>query len=303
MNKLMNNLLLAIIVAGGLVACGGGGSSNDDSMPLGNGMLSINITDAPIDSATEVVVKFDAIEINPQSGELITVTFSAPKMLDLLSLQNGETAPLLQDQILPAGDYSWIRLMVDADQGEIDSYIKFMDGSMHSLYVPSGSNTGLKLNRGFTIAAGASINFTLDFDLRKSVHMPMNNSDDYFLRPTIRMMDHTEVGTISGYILPSVVADASCQAGLSVYAYNNADVAPDDEGSATSPLTSSMPEYDATNDRYSYSLSYLLAGDYTIAVTCDADMDDAEVDETEWGYITKANATVTINQVTQLNFE
>ncbi|WP_196139114.1 DUF4382 domain-containing protein [Aliikangiella sp. G2MR2-5] len=286
---------IALALGVSLVACGG--SDSDQT-----GTLALSVTDAPIDGATEVVVTFNGVEIKPQNGGSTIINFDEPKTIDLFALQNGETAPLLQNTTLDAGEYNWIRLVVDADQGEIDSYISFEDGSTHSLYIPSGSNTGLKLNSGFTIAAGATANFTIDFDLRKSVHKPAAEGQDYMLRPSLRILDNTEVGEISGFIAPSVVEDASCEDGLAVYAYSGADVTADDEGSATPPITSAMPEYDANNDRYNYTLSFLLAGDYTVAVTCDADLDDPQSDD-DWTSIAASNVTVTVDQTTELNFE
>ena len=281
------------------IGCGSSSSSQD------TGLLTVNVTDAPLTGVTEVVVTFTGVELNPQSGDRIVIEYDEPRTIDLFALQNGDTAPLLQNEELPAGEYNWIRLQVDADRGEMDSYISFEGGDSYSLYVPSGSQTGLQLNRGFTIAAGRSANFTLDFDLRKSVHMPGNNSDDYFLRPTIRMLDNTEVGTISGTIAPSVVSDVSCESGMAVYAYDGLDTAADDEGSATSPVVSAMPEYDADNDIYNFTFAFMLAGDYTLAVTCDADNDDPETDESadDWSAIASQNATVVVDQQTDVAFE
>jgi hypothetical protein len=288
---------LAALLIFFLIACDGSSNST--------GSLSLNVTDAPVDGATEVIVKFDAIELNPVQGENVTITFEEPQSIDLLALQNGITAPLLQNEILEAGDYNWMRLAVDADQGEIDSFISFEDGSTYSLYIPSGSNTGLKVNRPFTIPAGGNANFTIDFDLRKSIHKPGNSSDDYKLRPTLRITDNTEVGEISGFISSSVVSDDSCSEGLAVYLYAGVEITPDDEGSVISPITSVIPDYDNVNDQYIYQASFLLAGDYTVAITCDADNDDPEIDENEmdWSAIVSADASVSIDQTTELNFE
>lgn len=288
--------LPALFFVLGLLGC------SSDSSEEGN--LSVSITDAPLDGATEVVVKFDAIEVKPKEGESINIIFNEPQSVDLLSLQFGLSWPLIQNESLEAGEYVWIRLAVDADEGEMDSYISFEDGSSYSLSIPSGNTTGLKLNRPFTISAGGNTNFTIDFDLRKSVHMRGNSSDDYFLRPTLRITDNTQVGSISGYITSSFAAAETCNEGLAVYAYAG-DVTPDDEGSSFPPLTSAAPIYNAENDRYEYQVSYLLAGEYTVAVTCDGDNDDPETDESEldWTVIESKNMSVEIDTDSQLNFE
>jgi len=299
----------ASILAVGIVACGGSSSSDSPEIYsdeiIGTGTLSLSITDGPVDSAAEVVVIFNAVELKPEEGSSFTITFDEPQSIDLLALQNGESAPLLQNEVLTAGNYNWMRLAVDADKDEMDSYITLDDGTTHSLYVPSGSETGLKLNRNFTIAAGRAVNFMIDFDLRKSVLEPNGQSSDYKLKPTLRVTDMTEVGGISGYIAGSLVTDASCNEGLAVYVYDGLGVTPDDEGSATTPVTSAIPTYDSLNDRFDYNLSFLSTGDYTVAVTCDADVDDPEVDEDDasWSSVASADSTVVVNQTTTLNFE
>jgi hypothetical protein len=297
MLKKINQFAIASCCAFSMLACN---SSTDlDSL----GTLSLSITDAPIDSATEVVVQFNAVELKPQEGESFTINFDTPQSIDLLALQNGTVAPLLDNQILDSGEYNWIRLSVSAEEGELDSYITFEDGASFSLSIPSGSNSGLKLNRPFIIPAGGVANFTIDFDLRKSITVSGNNSNDYKLRPTLRILDNSEVGTISGYITSSLVANQACEQGLAVYAYTGSNITPDDEGSVNSPLTSSMPEYDSNNDRYDYQLSFLPVGDYTVAVTCDADLDDPEIDDADWSSLVSQQIGVTENQISELNFE
>ena len=73
---------------------------------------------------------------------------------------------------MPAGDYEWIRLIVDNEQDVRDSYVVLTSGEECELRVPSGAESGLKLNRGFTLPADGSVALTIDFDLRKSIHAP-----------------------------------------------------------------------------------------------------------------------------------
>ena len=287
-----------------LSACGGS-SSDSDNTAGGNGSLTVAVTDAPVDGATEVVVVFDAIELKPKEGSSFTVTFDEAKSIDLLALQNGESEPLLDSESIDAGEYNWMRLMVTATEGVMDSYISFEDGLTYSLYIPSGDTTGLKLNRSFTVPAGGSASFIIDFDLRKSVINPGNNSDDYKLKPTLRIEDNSEVGGISGFIAASLVSDESCMEGLAVYVYSGTGIAADDEGSQTPPLASVIPEYNGDTDQYDYQLSFMAAGDYTVAITCDADNDDPETDEneTDWSAIASADASVVVDETTETNFE
>src|ERR1044072_3218765 len=150
-----------------LAACSGGGGSGNET-----GRLSLAITDAPVDDASNVVVQFSGVAFKRagEAAEVVQDLTPSPRQLDLLQYQEGRAALLLDGVTLPAGDYEWIRLVVDNDTGVRDSYIVLTDGSECELRVPSGAESGLKLNRGFTLPADGSVALTIDFDLRKSVH-------------------------------------------------------------------------------------------------------------------------------------
>src|SRR5688572_16831857 len=147
-----------------------------DDMPMGE--LSLSITDAPVDGATSVIVTFLGVELQPANGDRISVVYDAPRQIDLLALQGGLSEPLLDDLSVPAGPYAWLRLMVGASSGG-ESKITLLDGTTHPLVIPSGEESGLKLHGGMSVAAGGVSDFTVDFDLRKSVHLPMNPDGAY----------------------------------------------------------------------------------------------------------------------------
>ena len=79
--------------------------------------------------------------------------------------------------------------------------------------VPSGSQTGLKLVRGFTLLAGGSADFTIDFDLRKSVVDPKGGQGMH-LKPALRLIDNAQSGTITGTVAGELIASACADASL-----------------------------------------------------------------------------------------
>ena len=240
------------------------------------GTLNLAVTDAPVDGATAVVVTFDGVELQPMSGDRVSVVYDAPRQIDLLALQGGLAEPLLDGLTVPAGEYAWVRLMVGATRGSTESYIALDDGSIHSLYIPSGAESGLKLNGGMIVAAGGTADFTVDFDLRRSVHDPMGGSSDYILRPTLRLVDDIQVGRITGTVDPLLLGPA-CSA--AVYAYTGT-VTPDDVGgSGAQPISTAFVVTDATTGVSSYTLAFLPAGDYTVALTCMAAADAPSSDD------------------------
>ena len=285
-----------------LTAC----SSGD---PSSTGSLSIGVTDAPVDSADNVFVEFSGVEIKPADGDSISFDFTEkctdePTLckIDLLSLSNGASQQLLDGEIVPSGQYDWMRLMVKAEANVKDSYI-VIDGKEFELRIPSGAQSGLKLNKGFVVPAGGEANYTIDFDLRKSVHDPVGKSD-YILRPTLRMVDNTKTGTLSGSIDPDFFASGDCTGAVYVFFGDTID-APDDEdgeGFGPDPITSALVANDGVHN---YQVSLLSEGDYIIAFTCDALADDPEVDndDTTVSFPSTATVSITANSNTVYNFQ
>lgn len=277
-----------------LSACNGSGSDT--------GSMSLAVTDAPIDNATQVVVQFDGVELKPADGKIESFDFSEPKQIDLLAQQGGNSATLLDGVEVPAGDYNWIRLKITAESGKTDSYIKFADGATYPLYIPSGAQTGLKLVSGFTVPAGGSADFTIDFDLRKSVHLPGSSGADYMLKPALRLVDNVEVGSISGTVSNSLATQQGCTP--AVYVYSGADATPgdvNDSDTGTQPITTAQVTMDDATGNYTYKAGFLTAGDYTAAFTCDAGQDDPSTVDT-LNFTGTTNATVTANETTTVDF-
>ena len=132
-HQIRTGILLACALA--LPACGGGGGSND-GMSAQTGQLSLAIGDAPVDGATEVVVVFTGIELHSNGGTR-SIDFAAPREIDLLAYQNGATVNLLENLIVDAGEYQWMRLKVIAERNRSDgSYILFESGEQFPLLRP-----------------------------------------------------------------------------------------------------------------------------------------------------------------------
>jgi hypothetical protein len=262
----------AVALAFSLTGCGGDG---------GTSTLSLSITDAPVDEATTVWVQFTGVELKRAGGPPETITFDAPKGYDLLTLQNGNAATLLDDTTVPAGEYEWLRLMPDPAPGS--SYV-IDDSGQHDLVIPSGAQTGLKLVRGFTMPAGGRADFTIDFVLQESIIAPPGQSPDYKMKPVLRMTNNVETGSIAGKFLTPDAAAICDGAAPSLYLFTGADVTPDDLYNPLEGAPDTAPDVDplvttqaVMNGVFEYRFSYVQAGTYTLAVTCDED--DPAVDE------------------------
>jgi hypothetical protein len=308
MKKQGNIYLAAIFMAlffSGLyiVGCGGDGGVGDGGVGDGGGgngvgsstgTLTLSVTDSPVDVANRVVVVFSGVEVKPADGDSVSFTFDEDREIDLLAQAGGESEVILNSVTLGAGRYNWVRLAVRAEKGTVDSFIELEDLTIESLYVPSGGKTGLKVNTSFNVPAGGEADFTVDFDLRKSVHDP-EGFDDYILRPTLRIVDNTEVGSIAGTVVSSLLDPGG---GNAVYVYEGPDVGPDDIGSGTEPVNTAVVD-EATGE---YKAGFLLEGVYTVAFTNEAGGDDPSGDD-EIEFHQPANVSVTAGETTTHNID
>ena len=152
-------LLVAGIAAGSLLAA---------CQDLGPQMatVTLRLSDAPgsFQSATVWVSK---VQLVGGASGAVTVS-ETPTSYDLLTLQNGVTA-LLGTATIPAGSYEQLRLIVDSAR-VVASGFTFANGdSTASLRVPSGMETGIKVNfAGPVQLPPGQSTLLVDFDVSQS---------------------------------------------------------------------------------------------------------------------------------------
>lgn len=194
----MRNTVYCFLLAIAVLAAG---CKKDDSSTspqgAGTGQLKVYMADAPA-NYNSVNIQVTRVEVHQGSDTSSTggwvVLKDSIQNVDLLHLRNGITA-LLGNAPLPAGQYSQIRLIIGTG-----SYVMDLSGVKHDLTIPSGSQTGVKLNHSFTLQDGMTYELTLDFDASRSIVVTGNNN--YKLKPVIRVEANALTGTISGKVLP-----------------------------------------------------------------------------------------------------
>jgi hypothetical protein len=264
-------------------ACGGDDEAQLDATSTST--LRINLTDAPLTGVTKVWVQFTGVEVKPAGGPAEVFTFSPAKGFDLLTLTHGNAATLLGDTTVDAGNYEWIRLIPDTAPGAL--YVE-VAGVRRGIRIPSGFETGLKLVRGFVMPAGGRADFTVDFDVARSLLAPPGQAPDVLMKPVLRIVDNLQVGTLVGsFSSGTLTAQAACT-GVApvVYVYPGSVTTPDDlfnpqDGSSDTmpnvdPLVTVIARPDAAGV-YGYRIGFLPVGTYTVAFTCNAD--DPAIDE------------------------
>ncbi|MFO8005252.1 DUF4382 domain-containing protein [Thioalkalivibrio sp.] len=296
---------LAVMAALLLTACGGGGTSGD---PGDSGLLSLYVTDAPVHSVAEVWVTFDAIELKPASGPALRFELEPPVREDLLALQGENSAALIEDLELEAGQYNWIRLFVvtdgldDADLDVQPSRVVEESGGGFPLFVPGNQPPSrnpnqrfVQLSSPFVVPVEGEASFTIDVDLQQALvkkQIPASPEPFYLLRPSLRIEDNSEIATIYGDVPPTLICvdDMGTAKGNAVYVYRGLEVNPGDayldadgevipRDDIAHPITTANVKQDPEDGLYRYTVGFLAAGDYTVAFTCDAAADEPESDE------------------------
>ncbi len=215
-NRCVRNarLSLALAAFGALAACGGGGGGGGTP----SSTLNVGLTDAPTSLAgvTSVVITVTGVDVQPTNGSAIHFQLDNPLPQDLLKLQQGNVASLVNGAKVPAGSYEWIRLDLDTSAGK-DYVLVCADGTTTCaspdnvpLTIPSGAETGLKIVRGFTMPVNGAIHLVIDFNVNSSI-IPIPNSASWTMKPVLRVVQTDTVGSIAGTISATAMKPARRQ--------------------------------------------------------------------------------------------
>lgn len=190
---LLETLIVSALLAGSmfLFSC-----TESTTTANGSGTVRMYMTDAPADYDSVVVV-ISRVEVQVTSNDTVSgwsTVRADSATYDLLVLRNGSRAILGTSPLLP-GHYTQIRLIVGEGSYVIDNGVK------HALTIPSGAQSGIKLNHGFDIAAGQTYELLLDFDAEKSIHVTGNGK--YMMNPVIRVSAIEATGSIAGVVVPA----------------------------------------------------------------------------------------------------
>lgn len=193
-----------VAVAAGLAlstACGGShyNSTGPSSPPYGTASyMNVHVVDAPSQQFKQINLNIQKVEIHSDATGWITLS-TPNKTVNLLSLTGGVAETLAAGAMIPVGHYEQMRLMLGAG-----NTVVLQDGTSGALTVPSGIQSGVKIPGDFTVAAGTTADVFIDFDGAHSIQVVMAGaSQKFILRPTIRAIDKTVTGSISGILTAS----------------------------------------------------------------------------------------------------
>lgn len=157
--------------------------------------LIIKLTDSPGD--------YDQVNIDLRSVEVSSDTnnnggwqslHTNEGIYNLLTLTNG-VEEVIANGLYPSGKISQIRLLL----GNQNSVL--VNGLLEPLNIPSGTQTGIKINLNTQLEEGITYAILLDFDAAKSV-IKNGSSGKYTLKPVIKAVTEAQDGAIKGIVTP-----------------------------------------------------------------------------------------------------
>lgn len=231
------------------------------------GTIDLSISGEPLAGTRSVVLAITSIEVGGDGGQTSFVV--SPELN--VDLDNATNITLL-DALVPVGDYKWVRLKINPT----DSYVIAANGDRFALDVPAVFQS----TQQFTVGEGQTAPMAVDIDLRTALSSQTQGSMTvYTLQPLSRLVNLDAVSDIFGSIPTSLmvgsqsVTDPSCD--LQAYVYPGTGAVPEGffvpVAGGTAPLASSTNlVLHATQNLYTFAVTLVPPGSYTVAVTCAA---------------------------------
>lgn len=277
---------IAALAAGAMssIACSGGGGGTS-----GTSTLTVSLMDAPVDDVTAVNVEITALWLKgPGSAAKQLKMSQTPMKLNLLDLNDKNSAILIDGQAIDPGSYEWLDMDVNANfDGVLDSFVVTKIGGQEELRVPSGR---VRLVGGFDVAANQAVQLLFDWDLRKGLVDPPGQPG-FLLKPAFRVVDVHELGKLSGTVALATLNatgdpngcladDPNLDVGNAVYVFAGANITPDDIDGVDPDPVAVIPVEPASTGDYVYH-TVIAPGTYTIAFTCQAGNDNPDDGQSE----------------------
>ena len=234
------------------------------------GMVNVEITDAPSDDATIKGTFVTVTEVRIDGKKFSG--FNGKKTIELSAYQNGNVAALGLGNI-QTGTYSNISLVLDnaTDQNgnSPGCYALATDNTKYNLTGSASGQTEVLSSKAFEVKENQQTNLVLDFDIRKAV-MDENGSaaggyrfvSSSDLNASTRLLVKTQTGAIKGNCANYKETNSK----LIVYAYkkgayNSSETKAQGSGNVQfkNAVTSSVADGNGN-----YNLSFLEEGDYEV---------------------------------------
>ncbi len=201
----LKSFVLVAVLSAGLISCDIGSSNS--------GRLSLSLTDKPNHDFTAVYITIESIAVHAADdpeGSWNTI-LNVHRTFNLMELANGVREQLGIVSLEP-GHYTQMRLIIGEEPISPNEYANWIIDAKNELQplelkIPSGPQTGVKFVQGFDINENSTTELVFDFDATRSV-VVAGNSGKYLLKPTIHMIDDSQVRTvIKGTVMATVESE------------------------------------------------------------------------------------------------
>lgn len=338
--------LIGAAVALALVGCG----SDSDSSSSSTTPVTLSVSDAPVDDLTEAVVTYSKVAFLPlgdgepqvfdvyktdgngnyvdeNGAPLAEGEDPLPLSVNLLDFQGGDALELVEDQVIPTGEY---KLCVFANDGDHPTYPSYVvdraNGNKLPLTVkgdgacPQGvgkeDNTGvLFFNNAFTVNSDNN-DYVVEFDLRRGLKEVTGENSYSLQRTSVSLVNTVTTGEIEGDV--TTAFRGSCETDSAstnehvhaVYLYQG-NVAQEAMGPFAGlpdlqvPVAAANVNTEDNGLTYEYEFGFLEPGTYSIGYTCTANDDSVDgivVDGEFKIYKANSGLTVTAGGETTANF-
>jgi hypothetical protein len=301
--KICSATTLALAMLLSFRSCGCGFDCNSNSRRE-TASLTLALSDQALEQLKEVVITIDQVTFVRSGADNVVVdTFTIPSLgledvdsfqLDLLDYLGRNTLTIITGLEMDVGSYSSIQFnILDTDINF--SYVLESDDAQKQINVASS----ILSVSGFTLSAGSE-SYVVDFNLAQALQY-RSLEDDYLLATDgIRVEDTTTAARLSGSVDSSLFNSVSpCdekeepESGNRIYIYSGinladgslADVYTDNSSTVVpdvvvAPFAVGSLYDDPVLGGWQYIFGFLPAGNYTLAMSCNAlDDDPVEYDE------------------------
>jgi hypothetical protein len=231
-------------------------------------------TDPPADTGiTGVQVNLRGLDFRKDDGTEAKLEFRSGELVDLLDLRDGDPMRLFTNEDLPVGRYTGVRLLFDKDEGR-------------NVVTTGAGKTPLLLADGAFAAVDFSVEdqkksgetLSLMLDLRQSLGFD-KVKDKYTLTPLLRAVPTGDAARIEGVVAVTCLSGTLLNPGGAVYLFSGKNVKPDDlDGANAEPFATTAVVRSGTVG-LRYTLRFLPAGDYTLALACNGNDDVLGIDD------------------------
>ena len=169
----------------------------------GDARIQVHLTDAPSDYVESAEVWISRVYLPGSGGIDLFNDPENPFNVDLLLLRDGIVATLTEPVSIGEGTYNGLRVVVDSAFVTLRDGVTFQDGtSTQVLFVPSGSQTGIKVQLTESIAAEAGVTTVVlvDFDVDQNFVLQGNPDSPggvqgVLFTPTLKELRRSEEGS------------------------------------------------------------------------------------------------------------